>query len=220
MKAYPVHRRILMKRGLFITAEGTDGSGKTTQIKLLESYLKDRGFEVVTREPGGTKIGEKIRSIILDPDNTKMSYITEMMLYASARAQLVSEFIKPSLEQGKVVICDRFVDSSYVYQGFGRNIDIELIEKVNSIALDGIMPDVTLFFDVDPSVALLRRIRSTGADRIEQETMDFHRKVYEGYKKLISKYPDRIKVIDSNRSIEEIFLDVKANIDKILERCL
>lgn len=210
-----------MKRGLFITTEGTDGSGKTTQIKLLESYLKDKGFEiVVTREPGGTSIGEKIRSIILDPGNAEMSYITEMMLYASARAQLVNELIKPSLAQGKVVICDRFIDSSYVYQGFGRNIDIEIIEKVNSIALDGILPDITLFFDIDPSIALERRIKSTGADRIEQEKMDFHNKVYEGYKKLVSKYPDRIKAIESNRSIEEIFLDVKANIDRILERCI
>jgi dTMP kinase len=210
-----------MKRGLFITTEGTDGSGKTTQIKLLESYLKDKGFEiVVTREPGGTSIGEKIRSIILDPGNAEMSYITEMMLYASARAQLVNELIKPSLAHGKVVICDRFIDSSYVYQGFGRNIDIEIIEKVNRIALDGILPDITLFFDIDPSIALERRIKSTGADRIEQEKMDFHKKVYEGYKKLVSKYPDRIKAIESNRSIEEIFLDVKANIDRILERCI
>lgn len=210
-----------MKKGLFITTEGTDGSGKTTQIKLLESYLKDKGFEVVvTREPGGTSIGEKIRSIILDPDNAEMSYITEMMLYASARAQLVGELIKPSLARGMVVICDRFIDSSYVYQGFGRNIDLEVIEKVNSIALDGIMPDVTLFFDIDPGIALARRIKSTGADRIEQEKMDFHRKVYEGYKKLVTKYPDRIKAVESNRSIEEIFLDVKDIIDKILERCL
>lgn len=172
-----------MKRGLFITTEGTDGSGKTTQIKLIESYLKGKGFEVVvTREPGGTSIGEKIRSIILDTENSDMAYITEMMLYASARAQLVNELIKPSLSEGKVVICDRFIDSSYVYQGFGRNIDIELIERVNRIALDGIMPDVTLFFDIDPEVALERRIQSTGADRIEREAMDFHRKVYNGYK--------------------------------------
>jgi len=210
-----------MKKGLFITTEGTDGSGKTTQIKLLEGYLKDKGFEVVvTREPGGTSIGEKICSIILDPDNTEMLYITEMMLYASARAQLVGELIKPSLARGMVVICDRFIDSSYVYQGFGRNIDLEVIEKVNSIALDGIMPDVTLFFNIDPGIALARRIKSTGADRIEQEKMDFHRKVYEGYKKLVTKYPDRIKAVESNRSIEEIFLDVKNIIDKILERCL
>lgn len=206
-----------MKRGLFITTEGTDGSGKTTQIKLIESYLKEKGFEVVvTREPGGTTIGEKIRSIILDTENSNMSYITEMMLYASARAQLVNELIKPSLADGKVVICDRFIDSSFVYQGFGRNIDIELIERVNNIALDGVRPDVTLFFDIDPEIALKRRIQSTGADRIEQEAMDFHKKVYNGYKKLASMYPDRIKAIDSNRSIQEIFVDAKEQIDRML----
>ena len=206
-----------MKRGLFITTEGTDGSGKTTQIKLIESYLKEKGFEVVvTREPGGTVIGEKIRSIILDTENSDMSYITEMMLYASARAQLVNELIKPSLAVGKVVICDRFIDSSYVYQGFGRNIDIELIERVNNIALDGVRPDITLFFDIEPEVALRRRIQSTGADRIEQEAMDFHKKVYSGYKKLVSMYPDRIKTIESNRSIQEIFVDAKEQIDRIL----
>jgi dTMP kinase len=206
-----------MKRGLFITTEGTDGSGKTTQIKLIESYLIEKGFEVVvTREPGGTAIGEKIRSIILDTENSNMSYITEMMLYASARAQLVNELIKPSLEAGKVVICDRFIDSSFVYQGFGRNIDIEIIERVNNIALDGVSPDITLFFDIDPEIALKRRIQSTGADRIEQEAMDFHKKVYNGYKKLASMYPDRIKAIDSNRSIQEIFADAKEQIDRIL----
>lgn len=206
-----------MKRGLFITTEGTDGSGKTTQIKLIESYLKEKGFEVVvTREPGGTAIGEKIRSIILDTENSNMSYITEMMLYASARAQLVNELIKPSLAAYKVVICDRFIDSSFVYQGFGRNIDIELIERVNNIALDGVRPDITIFFDIDPEIALKRRIQSTGADRIEQEAMDFHKKVYNGYKKLASMYPDRIKAIDSNRSIQEIFADAKEQIDRIL----
>ncbi len=207
-----------MKTGLFITTEGTDGSGKTTQIKLMESYLKDKGFEVVvTREPGGTSIGEKIRSIILDTENSDMSHITEMMLYASARAQLVGELIKPSLEDGKVVICDRFIDSSYVYQGFGRNIDIELIERVNRIALNGIMPHLTLFFDIDPEVALKRRIQSTGVDRIEQEAMEFHKRVYNGYRKLAELYSDRIKTIESNKSVEEIFLDVRAHIDRMLE---
>lgn len=206
-----------MKTGLFITTEGTDGSGKTTQIKLMESYLKDKGFEVVvTREPGGTIIGEKIRSIILDKENKDMSYITEMMLYASARAQLVFELIKPSLKEGKVVICDRFIDSSIVYQGYGRNIDIELIERVNNIALDGIMPHLTLFFDIDPEVALKRRIQSTGVDRIEQEAMEFHKKVYDGYRTLAQLHSDRIKTIESNRSVDEIFLDVKEHLDKLL----
>ncbi|MDP4182308.1 MAG: dTMP kinase [Bacillota bacterium] len=206
-----------MSRGLFITVEGTDGSGKTTQIKLIEEYLKNKNKEVIiTREPGGTKISEKIRELILDTENTEMGIITEMLLYASARAQLVSELIRPSVEAGKIVICDRFVDSSYVYQGFGRGIDLKIISDVNRIAVDGLVPELTLFFDIHPSRALKRRISTTGADRIEKEKMDFHKRVYAGYKKLALLYPDRIRCIDSDRSIEEIFADVKYCIDELI----
>ncbi|MCX7708857.1 MAG: dTMP kinase [Clostridia bacterium] len=206
-----------MKKGLFITVEGTDGAGKSTQIKLMEDYLRSQGYDILfTREPGGTSIGEKIRSLILDPKNTEMGYIAEMMLYASSRAQHVAELIKPAVMSGKVVICDRFVDSSYVYQGFGRGIDLKIVESINNIALDGTLPDITFFFDLSPEIALKRRIASTGTDRIENEKMEFHMKVYEGYKKLAALYPDRIKAIDSNRSIEEIFRDVKAWLDRVL----
>lgn len=207
-----------MDRGIFITIEGTDGSGKTTQIKLMEAYLKQRGFEVVlTREPGGTEISELIRGIILDVNNTKMGRITEMLLYAAARAQLVTEVIKPAIEAGKMVICDRFVDSSFVYQGFGRGIDFKIIEEVNKAALDGLEPNITFFFDIDPETALTRRISSTGADRIENEKMEFHLKVYSGYKRLVQLYPDRVKTIDSSRSIEDIFKDVQTWLDKLVE---
>lgn len=206
-----------MKKGLFITVEGTDGSGKTTQINLMKDHLMKKGFQVVlTREPGGTKISEKIRSIILDPQNDKMSDITEMLLYASARAQLVSEVIKPALENGKMVICDRFVDSSFVYQGFGRGIDLKIVEDVNHIALDHTMPDVTFFFDISPEIALKRRIDSTGADRIENEKMEFHKKVYAGYKKLAEMYPARILPVDCSRGIEDIFADIKRQLDQLL----
>jgi len=207
-----------MRRGLFITVEGTDGSGKSTQIELIKEYMESKGFEVVlTREPGGTRISEKIREIILDVGNSEMSKITEMLLYASARAQLISEVIKPAVEVGKVVICDRFVDSSYVYQGFGRGIIFDIIENVNKAALDGLEPEITFFFDISPEFALARRIASTGADRIEQEKMDFHMRVYEGYKKLAIAYPERIKSIDSNRSVEDIFADVKNWLEKLLK---
>ncbi len=207
-----------MENGIFITVEGTDGSGKTTQIKLMDEYLRSKGHEViVTREPGGTKINEKIRSIILDPENQEMGMITEMLLYASARAQLVSEVIKPALSEGKLVICDRFVDSSYVYQGFGRGLNLKMITEINRVALDGIAPDITFFFDISPNVALKRRIDSTGADRIEKEKMEFHMRVYNGYKKLAMLYPDRIKIVDSDRSIEEIFEDVRSCIDDFVE---
>lgn len=207
-----------MTKGLFITVEGTDGSGKTTQIALLEQYLNSKGFGVVlTREPGGTSISERIREIILDPRNTEMGHIPEMLLYASSRAQHVFEVIKPAVAAGKIVICDRFVDSSYVYQGFGRGIDLSIVEEVNRIAMDGSFPDVTFFFDLSPEIALGRRIKATGADRIENEKMEFHMKVYEGYKKLALRYPERIKSIDSNRSVEEIFKDVKTHVDKLIK---
>lgn len=207
-----------MRKGLFITVEGTDGCGKTTQIKLMEEYLRSKGYTIVfTREPGGTRIGEEIRSLILEPSNVEMGYIAEMLLYASSRAQHVSELVKPAVMSGKVVICDRFVDSSYVYQGFGRGIDFKVVESVNNIAIDGMIPDLTFFFDVSPEISLQRRIASTGADRIENENMEFHRKVYEGYKKLISIYPDRIKSIDSSRDIASIFEEVKGWLDRLLE---
>ncbi|HOV27540.1 MAG TPA: dTMP kinase [Pseudobacteroides sp.] len=207
-----------MVRGYFITVEGTDGAGKTTQIKLIEDYLKSKNKSVVvTREPGGTNIGEKIRDILLDSQNSEMGIITEMLLYASARAQLVSEVIRPAIEEGKVVICDRFVDSSYVYQGFGRGIDLKIITDVNRVALDGLLPDITLFFDINPVDALRRRSNSSELDRIEKEKMDFHKRVYNGYKKLAMLYSDRINCIDSNRSVEEIFVDVKACIDELMD---
>ena len=207
-----------MKRGLFITVEGTDGSGKTTQIRLMEEYLREKGYDIVfTREPGGTRIGEKIRSLILDPKNTEMGFIAEMLLYASSRAQHVAELVKPAVLLGKVVICDRFVDSSYVYQGFGRGIELKTVEFVNNVALDGMIPDITFFFDISPEIALKRRIDSTGADRIENEKMEFHMKVYEGYKKLVSIYPERIKSIDSNRDVESIFEDVRKVLDKLID---
>jgi len=203
-----------MKKGFFITFEGLDGSGKTTQIKLLEEYIKSKGYEVVlTREPGGTDISEQIRTLILDTANTRMAPITEMMLYSAARAQLVAEVIKPAISNGKVVLCDRFVDSSYVYQGFGRGIDLKIVHDVNKIALNGIEPDITFFFDIDPQNSLKRRFNATAGDRIESESIEFHTKVYNGYKKLSELYPERIKVIDCMRSIDEIFADLKKWID-------
>jgi dTMP kinase len=199
-----------MKQSLFITVEGTDGSGKTTQIKLMENYLKTEGYEVVlTREPGGTVISEKIRSIILDTGNIEMDSITELLLYTSARAQLVAEVIKPALNSGKIVICDRFVDSAFVYQGYGRGINLKQIADVNRIALNGLSPDVTFFFDIKPEIALARRKATSQADRIESENIEFHKKVYEGYKRLAMLYPERITPIDSNREINEIFKDIE-----------
>ena len=207
-----------MRKGIFITIEGTDGSGKTTQIRRMVSHLTSIGCEVILcREPGSTQISEKIREIILDKENKMMGDTAEMLLYASARAQLISEVIKPAIENGKVVICDRFVDSSYVYQGFARGIPLDTVIEINRIATQGIMPDVTFFFDIAPDVALKRKInRHHAADRIESEKMEFHLKVYEGYKEIKRLYPDRIKSIDAARGIDEIFGDVRKELDSIL----
>jgi len=205
-----------MKKGLFITFEGTDGSGKTTQIKLLEQYMGAKGREVVlSREPGGTRVSEIIRDIILEPENKEIVPLTEMILYAASRAQHVAEVIEPAVNNGKIVICDRYVDSSYAYQGGGRGVDLKIIADVNRIAINGTVPDITFFLDIDPEISIKRRINSTGADRIEQEKLDFHRRVYDGYKKLSILYPDRIKTIDATRSIEEISSQINEYIDEL-----
>lgn len=206
-----------MQNGIFITVEGTDGSGKTTQIKLMEEYFKDKGYEVVlSREPGGTKISEMIRDLVLDPANTDITPLTEMILYAAARAQHVTKVIKPAIEAGKVVICDRFVDSSYAYQGCGRGVDLKIVADVNRVAIDGMIPDITFFMDVDPELALRRRVNATGADRIEQEKIDFHRRVYDGYKNMAVLFPDRIKTIDANKSIEDISSEINQYLKELI----
>lgn len=207
-----------MKKGIFITVEGTDGSGKTTQIKRLEKYLTERGREVIlVREPGGTDISERIRPIILNPASTEMGNITEMLLYAAARAQLVKEVIKPSLDKNMVVICDRFIDSTYAYQGYGRGIDMGILEMVNNVSINGVIPDMTLFFDISPEVALKRRMASSEADRIENESTLFHRRVYEGYLELAARFADRIKRIDASVSVEKVWEEVKTLVDAIMD---
>lgn len=206
-----------MKRGLFITVEGTDGSGKTAQISNMQAHLASLGCEVLlTREPGGTRIGEKIRSIILDPSYTEMSNTAELLLYSAARAQLVEQLIKPSIEKSITVICDCYVDSFYAYQGFGRGIGLEKLEGITSIAVNGTIPDITFFFDLDPQVGLKRRFALTGSGRIENEVIDFHMKVHNGYKELANRYPKRIKTIDASRSAEEVWQDVRRQLDSTL----
>lgn len=207
-------------RGYFITFEGPDGAGKTTQIRLLNDYLKAKGWDtVLTREPGGTPIGEKIRNIILDVENREMNPIAEMLLYAASRAQHVSQLIKPALEQGKIVLCDRFVDSSIAYQGFGRDLGIDMVEGVNHFALQGIIPDLTLLFAIDPEKGLERsRQRRKAMDRLEEEQLDFHKKVYEGFMALSRKYPQRFRVIDASLEIENIHKIVVDEIQQLLRR--
>lgn len=192
-----------MERGFFITLEGTDGVGKTTQIGLLREFLEDRGYKVyVTREPGGTSISEKLREILLDKGNSEMTDVTEMMIYAASRAQLVAERIKPALHQGVIVICDRFVDSSVAYQGYGRDLG-DAVRVVNTYATNGLEPDITFFLDLDPKEGRAR-IGKEVQDRLEQEKMDFFYRVYDGYQDLCRKYPERMVQIDASRSVEEI----------------
>ncbi|MBS4959835.1 MAG: dTMP kinase [Clostridiales bacterium] len=206
-------------KGIFITAEGTDGAGKSTQIKLLTEYLSQKGYSVVlTREPGGTQIGEKIRDLILDSSNTAMTNETEALLYAAARAQHVAEKIIPALKDGKVVICDRFIDSSFVYQGFARKLGVNFIQQINETALNRLQPELTLYFDLSPEVGIGRKKNMQELDRMERESAMFHQRVYDGYQKLAEEYPERIKKIDADRSIGEVHQAVVAEIDQLLAK--
>ena len=199
--------------------EGPDGSGKTTQITMLKDQLEAEGYEVVvTREPGGTKISEKIRGIILDKDNTEMDDVAEALLYAASRAQHVAEIIKPSIEKGSIVICDRFVDSSVVYQGIGRGLGIELVEQINKPAIRDFMPDITFLFKLSPNIGIKRKIDQGDQDRLEREELDFHKRVYEGYLKLENRYSNRIIGIDANQSIDEIHHEIVQLLNQLLKK--
>lgn len=209
-----------MRKGLFITIEGGDGAGKSTQIDNIRKYFDRLGYEcLITREPGGTQIGEKLREILLDPENKEMSKVTEMMIYAASRAQHVSETIKPALQEGKIVICDRFIDSSIAYQSFGRDLG-ESVQKVNDFAIDGVMPDITFWMDIDPIQGRERigKREDPKLDRLEQEKMDFHFKVYEGYKSISLNQPSRVKRIDATRTIEEIKDEIYRHLDELCSR--
>lgn len=204
--------------GKFITFEGPDGAGKSTIINLIGDYLEEKGIDfIMTREPGGTNIGEEIREIILDTKNTNMGAETEALLYAAARSQHIHEKIIPMLNEGKVVICDRFLLSSLAYQGVGRELGIENVKMVNDFGLRGIYPDLILFFHIDPEVTLKRKMNASGGDRLEQEGNEFHKKVYEGYNDLLKKYPKNIKIIDARQGIKEVFKKSLEEIEKILQ---
>lgn len=186
-------------KGKFITFEGCEGVGKSRQIKLLQEYLEKNGVHYyLTREPGGTSVSEKIREIILDGKNTDMTDECEALLYAAARVQLLKEVVAPKLDSGELVICDRFVDSSMAYQGYARGLGAEFVEKINSYAIENFTPDYTLFLDLPPEKAFLRKGGADKNDRLELTGMDFHNKVYKGYKELAEKNRDRIIVIDAS----------------------
>ncbi|MBE5942176.1 MAG: dTMP kinase [Lachnospiraceae bacterium] len=201
--------------GIFITMEGPDGSGKTTQIELLKKYLEDKGYDIViTREPGGTAISEAIRAIILNKDYQEMSHMTELLLYASARSQLVNQVIKPALAEGKAVICDRFVESSAVYQGIGRGLGVSTVYEVNNYALGEVKPKLTIFMDLDAEEGIKRKENQTELDRMEMEDLSFHKRVVEGYRQLAQLYPERIFQVDATLPIEQIHSMIVEEVEK------
>lgn len=207
-------------RGFFITFEGTDGAGKTTQIQRLSTELGQLGYDVcLTREPGGTPISEQIRDMLLNPDHSEMAATTELLLYAASRAQHVSEVIKPALEAGKMVISSRFADAMVVYQGYGRGLDLERINRLNRIATDGVTPDVTFVLDLPVEIGLQRVRKSRGGlDRLEREKIDFHQRLRDGYRTLAKQEPHRLKIVDAQASPEGVYAQIKAAIQPLLQK--
>lgn len=186
-------------KGKFITFEGCEGVGKSRQIKLLEEYLIKNGVEYyLTREPGGTTVSEDIRKVILDGKNVSMTDECEALLYAAARVQLLKENVKPRLDNGELVLCDRYIDSSLAYQGYARGLGVEFVEKINDYAIKNFMPDYTVFLKLPPEIAFKRKGGVDKNDRVELSGMDFHNKVYQGYLDLAEKYKDRFIVIDAS----------------------
>ena len=184
-------------KGKFITFEGGEGVGKTTQLAMIRSYLESQGVDAVfLREPGGNAISEKIRNIILDVDNVGMTGMCEAMLYSASRAQLVEAVIKPALQEGKLVVCDRFIDSTYAYQGVARGLGADKVDMLNRLACGDIMPDLTVFLDLEPKLAFARKGGADAGDRLEQEGESFHEKVYKGYLQASKLYPERIARVD------------------------
>jgi dTMP kinase len=197
-------------KGLFISFEGIEGTGKTIQSKLLCEYLIEKGFQaVLTEEPGGTRIGRTIRDILLSIDNTEMTPVTELLLYNASRMQHVQEVILPALKKGMVVITDRFSDSTVAYQGYGRGIELHLINTIERIVTGGLKPAITLLLDLDVRVGLQRNKGINKEDRIELEDITFHKRVRDGYHALAVKEPERIHVIDASKSIEHIHGSIK-----------
>ncbi|MFA5675496.1 MAG: dTMP kinase [Christensenellales bacterium] len=195
-------------RGLFITFEGADGCGKSTQLKFLAQFLEQNNVSVVcTREPGGSPIAEKIRGILLDKENLEMNAVTETLLYAAARAEHVRKVVRPALDAGKVVLCDRFIHSSYAYQGFGRGLGVKLVRRLNKRALDNCMPDITIFINISPERAFERMNELKQRDRLESESLEFHRRVFNGFIKISkSKGVISIDAKGSKRQTHELII--------------
>ena len=202
-----------MAKGHFITVEGIDGVGKSTQAALMEAVLDSAGYDVLRlREPGGVKISEQIREVLLDPANAEMGDVCELLLYEAARAQLVHQVIRPALAAGKTVICDRFYDSTTAYQAFADGLDRGMVSQANELAVDGCRPDLTLVFDLPVEDALRRRSDRAAEDRLELKGLEFQERVAAGFRAVAADEPDRVKLIDAGGSIAEVFSGVAAEL--------
>lgn len=204
---------------LFITFEGPEGSGKTTQIELLTGYLEEKGYSVLaTREPGGTSIGDQIRTILLDPHNTEMLPASEALLFSAARAQIVNQVIRPHLEQGDIVLCDRYADSTLAYQGYGHGLNLETLRTITALATEKLKPDLTVYLDIDVEEGLRRKLAAHEAgqaewNRLDQQEMAFHRRVRDGYLQMAAREPDRWLVIDATQPLEAIQALIRARVE-------
>ena len=210
-----------MKKGIFITMEGPEGAGKTTIINMLGSRLEAEGYQVMqTREPGGIDIAEQIRNVILDKNNTKMDSRTEALLYAAARRQHLVEKVLPALEKGYIVLCDRFIDSSLAYQGYARGLGIDEVYSINQFAIEGMMPQLTFYFDIEPEAGLERiyQHKDREVNRLDLENLGFHHKVREGYYKLMNDHSERIIKIDASQSIEEVYEATEKKIKETIQK--
>lgn len=209
-----------MSKGIFITFEGGEGSGKTSVIQAIQQHLQSAGRQVkVTREPGGVDIAEQIRAVILDTNNTKMDGRTEALLYAAARRQHLVEVIEPALRRGEVLLCDRFLDSSLVYQGVARGLGVEAVWEINRFAIAEFMPQVTFYLDIEPTIGLARIHANANREvnRLDLETIGFHEKIRAGYLQLAEDHRDRIQMIDASRSLDAVVADVVARVEHVLE---
>lgn len=212
-----------MKNGIFITIEGPDGAGKTTVISKVCDWLSKEGYDFIsTREPGGIGIAEQIREVILNKENTEMDARTEALLYAAARRQHLVQRVVPALNKGKIVICDRFIDSSLAYQGVARNLGVEEVLQVNAFAIQDTMPDLTVLLMIEPEVGLERINKNRDAseiNRLDLEAIDFHKSVHKGFEALAERFPERIKLVDASKEVyvvvEQVISEIKSSIENI-----
>lgn len=206
-------------KGLFITFEGPEGSGKSTQSRKMLEELSSKGYDCVhTREPGGTSVGKRIREVLLDKDEIKLSSSAELFLFEADRAQHVRNIIRPAMEEKRIVLCDRFNTATFAYQGYGLGVDMDLIKKIDDSATGGLKPDLTILFDIDVEIGISRATAGREADKMEKRGLEFHEKVREGYLKIAEEDPDRIKVIKVDGKIDQTFEEVKKEVYGLIDR--